>query len=122
MAIPRVTNRETREHVQNMRVFKNHNKTLWGEWYEQGIPETGEIVKRYVVYSYRYNWPLFVAEHDPNSDEWRWYENIDRYSLTTSRHKSQSHPRIPTMPMTVGAMNRIVREGIVGLVARGEVQ
>lgn len=122
MAIPRISSREARHYVQNMRVFKNHNKTLWGEWYEQGTPETGEIVKRYCVYSYRYDWPLFVAEHDPQTDAWRWYENADRFSVTTSKHRGQTHPHVHTVPMTVQAMNRIVREGIVGLAVHGEAR
>jgi len=121
MAIPRISSREARRYVQNMHVFKNSNKTLWGEWYEQGIPETGEIVKRYCVYSYRYDWPLFVAEQDEQGT-WHWYENADRFSVTTSKHRSQSHPHVRTVPMTVGAMKRIVREGIVGLAVRGEAR
>lgn len=116
----RIANREARKYVQELRPFKNSNGTLWGEWYEQGIPETGDIVRRYCVYSYRYDWPLFVAEQGEGT--WYWYENADRFSVTTSKHKSQAHPHFPTLPMTVGAMNRIVRHGIAGLAAMGEVK
>lgn len=115
----RISNRDTSSHVKDRCVFKNYNDTLWGEWYEQGIPETGEVVRRYCVYSYRYSWPLFVAETGADG-EVHWFENIDRFSVTTSRHKTQAHPRVPTTLMTVGAMRRIVREGMVGLVVHGE--
>lgn len=121
MSTPRIANRETRNYVQSMRPFKNNNGTLWGEWYEQGIEETGEIVRRYCVFSYRYDWPLFVAEQD-GQGAWHWYENIDEYSRTTARHQTQSHPHLLTMPMTLGAMNRIVRHGIAGLAAMGELK
>jgi hypothetical protein len=117
----RIANREARTYVRNREVFKNNGGTLWGEWYEQGIEETGDIVRRYCVYSYRYSWPLFVAEESEDGTV-HWYENIDRYSVTTSKHKGQAHPYFPTVPMTVNAMKRIVREGIAGLAAKGELQ
>lgn len=121
MKAERIANREARNYVKERRMFKNNNGTLWAEWYEQGIPETGDIVRRYCVYSYRYDWPLFVAEQD-DTGAWHWYENITKFSRTTSRHVSQAHPYFPTLPMTVGAMNRIVRHGIAGLAAMGELQ
>lgn len=110
--MPRVTNRESRSYVQTMRVFKNHNDTLWGEWYEQGIPATGEIIKRYVVYSYRYTWPLFVYEPVTNT----WYANMSKVSRTTSRHFSQAHPLVDMVPLRVEDMVTVARKGSVGLI------
>lgn len=42
----------------------------------------------YVVFSYGEHWPLWV--YDRTKD--RWYENSDKYSSTTSKHKSQTRP------------------------------
>ena len=108
----RITNRESRSHVQHLRVFRNHNDTLWGEWYEQGIPETGEIIKRYVVYSYRYSWPLFIYEPVTGV----WYANKSKYSRTTSRHYSQAHPLCDVTPLDVEDMVVVMRKGSVGLI------
>lgn len=44
----------------------------------------------YVVYSYGY-WPLYAL----NLMTGQWYENTDKYSVSTSRHKNQSRPLIP---------------------------
>lgn len=109
---PRIANRESRSYVQTMRMFKNHNDTLWSEWYEQGIPETGEIIKRYVVYSYRYTWPLFVYE--PMTGVW--YANVSKVSRTTSRHFTQAHPLVDMMPLRVEDMVTVARRGSVGLI------
>lgn len=106
----RVSNRNARQCVQATRTFKGSN--MWGEWYEQGIPETGEIVKRYVVYSYRYTWPLFVYEPTTST----WYANTSKVSRTTSRHFSQAHPLVDTAPLCVDDMIVVRSRGSVGLV------
>lgn len=45
--------------------------------------------KRYVVYSYGTHFPLFI--YDESTDTW--FENGDKYSPTTARHRSQAHPQ-----------------------------
>jgi len=54
--------------------FKGNN--TFGEWID-GI---------YAVFSYGYHWPLFAYI------DGTWYENQERYSPTTSKHRSQLHP------------------------------
>jgi hypothetical protein len=82
-----------------------------------------ELTPRYVVYSYGTHFPLFVWQAlDTNSGLGIWYENQDRYSVTTSKHRSQAHPHYATTPMTTGAMIRIVEDGIAGLAVLGEVK
>jgi hypothetical protein len=69
---------------------------------------------RYIVYSYGHHFPMYICEHDT------WYENVDRYSVTTSKHKSCTRPYgVELMPMTTAAMRRIARSGIAGLAAMG---
>ena len=81
------------------------------------------LPERYVVYSYGTHFPLFIwqafAEGSPLGE---WYENQDRYSVTTSKHKSQAHPHMRTTPMTTQAMQRIAQDGIAGLAVLGEAK
>jgi hypothetical protein len=72
-----------RTYVQSRQPFTNHNGQLFGRW---------ETPLLYVVYSYGEHWPLFVW------DGFDWYENEDKYSATTSKHRSQTHPHTPTQP------------------------
>lgn len=124
MTVPKIANGACRQYVQNARVFKGNN--LWGEWYETGFinPDgsTG-IHRRYVVYSYRYTWPLFV--YDPMVDQW--YENRDKVSKTTSKHKGQAHPlptphQKPIIHLSVDDMCIVAREGAVGLIRRAQAE
>lgn len=63
---------------------------------QQLVPFTGNntfarhVGPAYVVYSYGEHWPLFVHM------DGQWYENGDRYSVTTSKHRSQLHPLTDT--------------------------
>ena len=93
-----IANRDAREYVRKLEVFRGSN--IFSEWYEQGIDGTRDIVKRYVVYSYRYNFPLFIYE--PLSDTW--YENSTKYSRTTTKHKTQLHPCVRTTPLCLEDM------------------
>lgn len=67
--------------VQSRTDFTNHNGQLFGRW---------ETPLLYVVYSYGEHWPLFAW------DNGEWYENEDKYSPTTSKHHSQTHPHKET--------------------------
>lgn len=88
----RVTNRQARGCVQRCEPFKGAN--TFGEW----------IGSSFVVYSYGRHWPLFV--------NWRgkWFENSDRYSSTTSKHRGQLHPHAETEPMECDAMKKWIEE------------
>lgn len=46
----------------------------------------------YAVYSYGTHWPLFIYDSLSN----KWFENEDRYSNTTSRHRSLTRPAART--------------------------
>jgi hypothetical protein len=78
-----------RTHVQAKENFKNHNGQLFGRW---------ETPLLYVVYSYGSHWPLFAW------DGFEWYENEDRCSMTTSKHRSQTHPLRETTKLTCNAL------------------
>lgn len=109
MSSKHIANGKARAYVQGLELFKGSN--TWSEWYEQGMGN--DIVKRYVVYSYRYNFPLFIYE--PLSDTW--YENSTKYSRTTTKHKTQLHPCVRTTPLCLEDMQVVQREGSVGLIS-----
>jgi hypothetical protein len=109
---PQIANYNARQYVQNRKVFMGSN--TFAEWYEQGIDGTKDIVKRYVVYSYRYDFPLFVWDELAG----QWFENATKYSMTTSKHKSQLHPLGDTVKLCLEDMLVVRSKGIVGLVER----
>jgi hypothetical protein len=81
-----------RQYVQKLQPFRNNaaggkgpkNASLWGEI-------TGDL---YVVYSYAPHWPLWI--------NWKgiWFGNIDKFSRTSSKHFSQTHPHVAYVPMS----------------------
>jgi hypothetical protein len=78
-----------RTHVQAKENFKNHNGQLFGRW---------ETPLLYVVYSYGTHWPLFAW------DGFEWYENEEKCSPTTTKHRSQTHPLTHTTKLTCNAL------------------
>lgn len=112
MSKPKIANHIARQYVQNHKVFRGSN--TFAEWYEQGIDGTRDIVKRYVVYSYRFSFPLFVWDELAN----QWFENTTKYSRTTSKHKSQLHPLGDTVKLCLEDMLVVRDKGVVGLVER----
>jgi len=113
MSIKMIANGKARQCVDDLRPFRGSN--LWGEWYEQGIDGTNDIVRRYVVYSYRYTFPLYV--YDEVADQW--YENDTQFSQTTSRHRTQCRPTWgKPIKMCVSDMEVVARKGSVGLIER----
>lgn len=100
--IKRISNAEARKFVKTRISFITNNKTLYSEQRETG----------YVVYSYGNHFPLFVYE--PISA--RWYENEDKYSRTTSMHRSKAHPHTETYPLSTSGMINLINEGYKYLV------
>lgn len=73
------TGQACRYYVRNHINFTNSNGQLYGRWLTPNL---------FVVYSYGAHWPLFVYDAALST----WYENEDRASRTTSKHRSQTHP------------------------------
>ena len=72
----KVANAKCRDAVSRRLPFKGSN--LWGEWVD-GV---------YVVFSYGKHFPLWV--YDAETEQW--FGNADRYSVSTSKHRTQSQP------------------------------
>lgn len=86
--VPKVANGKCREYVRNRKEFTGNN--LFAR--VRHVPLTDESL--YVVYSYGEHYPLFIYHYATDT----WFENEDRYSVTTSKHRSQAHP-LPTTPV-----------------------
>jgi hypothetical protein len=108
MTKARVSNRETRDYVKNLKKFKANN--IWSEWVRDEDTDTNDA--RYVVYSYDRHWPLFIYEVKTDM----WFENGSKYSVTTSKHKTQSHPYTDTTKLHVDDMIKVKNNGVVGMI------
>ena len=102
MTKARVSNRDSHIYVERRREFKANN--LWSEWVDDAA--------RYVVYSYDRHWPLFIYEARTNM----WFENTSKYSVTTAKHHTQSHPHTDTTPLHVDDMLKVKSYGCIGLI------
>lgn len=110
----RTSNKNARSKVQDLQVFRGSN--TFAEYY---APSGDTLTHRYVVYSYGYHFPMFIAEWLSGYDP-QWYENMDRYSRSTSKHKSQLHPLTRTTQFDTEQMKHIARVGMAGLVVYGK--
>ena len=93
----RTTGQGARSYVQAQQPFTNSNDQLYGQW------ETPQI---YVVYSYGDHWPLFMW----NDVLKLWFENEEKYSATTSKHRSSTHPHTPTEKRTRQWLRKQIQE------------
>ena len=110
----KTSNKAARTKVQELTPFKGSNTFA-----EYNAPQGQTLTHRYVVYSYGYHFPMFIAEW-LDGDTPSWYENVDKYSQSTSKQFSQLHPHNPTLGYSTKQMKRIAQSGMAGLVALGE--
>jgi hypothetical protein len=98
----KITNRNARDYVQRCIQFEGSN-----------LFATAHLDKNlYVVYSYGTHWPLFIWSEDAQA----WFENEERHSVTTSKHRSQSHPHRPTILLSLRLMRKLATEGYKAIV------
>ena len=84
----RIANYQVSGFVIDREEFKTNNGTLYGV----------HIDNKYVVFSYGQHFPLFIYV------DGRWFENSDKYSVTTSKHHSYAHPRAETTELNTAGM------------------
>lgn len=101
--IQKVPNGKCREYVRNHKEFVGNN--LYAGFHR--VPDVGETL--YVVYSYGAHFPLFIYHYATDT----WFENEDRYSVTTSKHRSQAHPLVPTKKASTTFMKNLFWLGLV---------
>lgn len=96
----KTTNTKSRAFVQEKQPFKASNL--------KGVT----LTTAYVVYSYDW-YPLFAFSFITR----KWYENKDRYSVSTSKQKSQCHPHAETVLMSHEELKDFIettRYGVTG--------
>jgi hypothetical protein len=108
MSLKMIANGKARDMVDERKPFRGSN--TWAEWSVNAYDN-----KLYVVYSYRYSWPMFV--YDDTADTW--YENASQFSQTTSRHRNQCRPTgVDTVKCGVDDMRILAVSGGIGLIER----
>jgi hypothetical protein len=110
----RTSNTKARLLVNGLTDFKGSN--TFAETYPSHDTRPTNL---YVVYSYGYHFPMYIAEWFEGGTP-TWYENTDKYSQSTTRQQSHTRPTAPTIPMTTEQMKRLSRHGIVGVVVQPE--
>lgn len=106
--IDTVGNSSARAYVQRCEEFNGSN--TYGRVVRVNAGRDNEE-KMYVVYSYGVHWPLFIY-HEPTGE---WYENHEKHSRTTSKHRSQLHPLCYTKTLPIGAMVKLADDGLLAL-------
>lgn len=86
----KVSNQKCRPFVQNCREFQGSN--LFGTF----------VNGNYVVYSYGTHFPLFANINGT------WYANSDRYSVSTSKQRTQSHPQVTTIDLNTSDLKSLI--------------
>jgi hypothetical protein len=86
----KTSNQKCRQYVQALQEFQGNNLF------------STHVNNHFVVYSYGLHFPLFINSNGI------WYENSDRYSVTTSKHRSQSHPLTYTITATTQELQAII--------------
>ena len=90
----KIANRDARKHTQQLKEFQGSN--LYG----------ATRARLYVVFSYGEHYPMFI--YDPSTQTW--YENTTRWSVTTSKHRMQSHPLTDTEKRSNEEMKDLINQ------------
>jgi hypothetical protein len=105
----KIANRDARSFVQRLHPFQGNN--LYGTYFCTN-PSSGDMGDSgYAVCSYGGHWPLFIAMTLEPYGPTVWFENQDRHSVTTSKHRSQSHPHTDTTLLSKDQMVLLYRKG-----------
>ena len=92
----RIANKIARAFVQKAEPFQGSN--LFGEYDDS---DEGSNTP-YVVYSYGYHFPMFIYLNNI------WYENSDKYSVSTSKQQSQARPTMDTIKLNTDDMKKLL--------------
>jgi len=106
------SNKNARVLVNGLTDFKGSNTFA-----ETNAPTETRPTYLYVVYSYGYHFPMYIAEWFEGQEP-TWYENSDKYSQSTTRQQSLLRPSAPTIKMGNEQMKTLSKHGIVGVVVQ----
>lgn len=90
--------RNVRSLVRSRQEFEGNS--IYAQW---RTASNGQ--RLYVVFSYGVHWPLFVW-HDG-----KWYANGDKFSVTTTKHKTLADPREGADELNLQQMQDLVHSG-----------
>lgn len=105
----KTSNRQARTFVQRLHPFQGNN--LYGTYFCTNPSSANPGDSGYAVFSYGEHWPLFIATTPIEGGPVVWFENEERHSVTTSKHRSQSHPHQPTTLLSKQDMQRLLTRG-----------
>lgn len=108
--IQKIANGKCRDYVRNHKEFNGNN--LFARVHYVSL--TDESL--YVVCSYGAHYPLFIYHYATDT----WFENEDRYSVTTSKHRSQAHPLVPTKKASTNFMKTLISQGLIESVKQAQ--
>jgi hypothetical protein len=101
----KIANRDARQYVLQRKPFDGSN--LYAR--QRTLVTDDDTVTWYTVYSYGEHFPMFIHING------HWFENEDKYSVSTSKHRSQSHPHAVTFPLSTQWMKVLAEQGYVAL-------
>tara|TARA_Y100001963_G_scaffold141203_1_gene209144 strand:+ start:236 stop:529 length:294 start_codon:yes stop_codon:yes gene_type:complete len=88
----RISNNKCRELVNNKIEFKANN--IFSEHIKKD--------KLYIVYSYGFHFPMYIKYKNT------WYENSDKYSVSTSKQQTQARPNAKTKLLNTNQMKKLI--------------
>ena len=90
----RTSNSKCSDLVNKKEVFKANN--IFSEHIKKD--------KLYIVFSYGYNFPIYII--------WKntWSENSNKYSVSTSKHQSQARPSAKTKLLNTNQMKQLIHK------------
>ena len=103
----KIANRDARPLVQKQHPFEGNN--IYAQFHTMKNEDGTHTGMWYAVYSYGDHWPLFVHANDI------WFENEDKHSVTTSKHRTQTHPHCPTVLLSTKWMKRLAQGGYAAI-------
>lgn len=104
----KIANRDARGYVKKQHPFQGNN--IFAQFHtvnnEDGTNGPGTW---YAVYSFGDHWPLFIHA------DGIWFENEDKFSRTTAKHRTQTHPHCSTVLLSGWWMKRLVKGGYAAI-------
>ena len=101
-----ISNKDCAPYVTKRKEFKGSH--LFGEW--DSVAEWISNENMYAVYSYGYHFPIYIWVGG------MWYENTDKYSMSTSKHQTQARPDALTVRTNTNGMMDILRSSVQELI------
>ena len=88
----RTSNIKCSEYVNNKIEFKSNN--IFSEHIKKD--------KLYIVYSYGHHFPMYIKYKNT------WYENSDKFSVSTSKQQNQARPNAKTKLLSTNKMKELI--------------